>query len=69
MGEPGKHGRPISLDELIKYLLAVMPVWSARRDWGEIRIPIQNGQPMAVLETRSYRSGQLPGSDSSSAAK
>jgi uncharacterized membrane protein len=51
--------RTISLADTIRFLIVTLARWAQNRQWGEVRIVIQNGQIVTVHEARSYQ-GSLP---------
>jgi hypothetical protein len=47
--------KPIALKDLIQWLIHTSSQMARRREWGEIKITIQQGQILFVTEQRSYR--------------
>lgn len=57
----------ISLAELVKFLMATLVKWARTRQFGEIRIVVQDGKIQGVHESCSYREG-LPNRDTAEQA-
>lgn len=58
---------PLSAQSVIRFVLAWLSQAARKREWGELRIVVQDGQILSVTEQRSFRSN-LPTIDPSTQA-
>ena len=47
--------QPLSAQTVVRFVMAWLSQAARRREWGELRIVVQDGQILTVTEQRSFR--------------